>query len=325
VSDQGWVDIISDGAGGAIITWQDKRSGTGHIYAQRVSANGEILWTENGVPICTAGRCDYPYIVSDGSSGAIICWWYDVMNMDDIYAQKVDAKGNVLWTTNGVPICTATDTQSQPGLVGDGTGGAIICWQDFRSGERYEIYAQRVNADGVTQWEADGVRICTEMYWWGGPYDWGIIGDGSGGAIIAWEDPRNFEISDVDIYAQRVNAKGVVQWAVNGVPICTAPEYQWMPQIINDESGGAIICWDDYRGGIYAQRVDANGVPQWTTNGILIAPRVKVEWFPQIISDGSGGAIIVWTDRTEGDYYDIYAQRVDTDGIIRWGHYYLAG
>jgi len=43
----------SDGAGGAIIVWQDKRNGSNFdIYAQRVSGTGNALWTVNGLAIC---------------------------------------------------------------------------------------------------------------------------------------------------------------------------------------------------------------------------------------------------------------------------------
>ncbi len=53
-----------------------------------------------------------------------------------------------------------------------------------------------------------------------------------------------------------------VQWSANGVAICTANNYQYGPNLIGDDAGGAIITWDDKRSGfydIYAQRVDANG------------------------------------------------------------------
>ncbi len=47
--------IVSDGAGGAIVTWKDHRSGTSYdIYAQRISAGGTVQWTANGVALCTA-------------------------------------------------------------------------------------------------------------------------------------------------------------------------------------------------------------------------------------------------------------------------------
>ena len=47
---------MSDGAGGAIITWQDSRSGGSDIYAQRIVGSGGVQWTADGVPISTAAR-----------------------------------------------------------------------------------------------------------------------------------------------------------------------------------------------------------------------------------------------------------------------------
>ncbi|MFB3896657.1 MAG: hypothetical protein ACE14V_10185, partial [bacterium] len=42
---------------------------------------------------------------------------------------------------------TATNNQYYPILVSDGSGGAIIAWQDYRNGN-YDIYAQSVTTDG---------------------------------------------------------------------------------------------------------------------------------------------------------------------------------
>jgi len=92
-------------------------------------------WVEDGVPICTA--TDYqgrPQSVSDGAGGAIIAWTDDRSSNLDIYAQRVNASGTMLWTTDGVAICTTPGNQSDPHLVSDGAGGVIITWEDRRSG-----------------------------------------------------------------------------------------------------------------------------------------------------------------------------------------------
>ena len=47
--------------------------------------------------------------------------------------------------------------------------------------------------------------------------------DGNNGAIIAWVDQRS---GNADIYAQKINKDGIVQWALNGVNICSAPGSQ---------------------------------------------------------------------------------------------------
>jgi len=70
--------IVSDGAGGALMTWEDFRNGvTSDIYAQRVSVTGVVAtgWNVNGVAICvSAGNQSHPQIISDSSNGAIITW-----------------------------------------------------------------------------------------------------------------------------------------------------------------------------------------------------------------------------------------------------------
>jgi len=138
------------------------------------------------------------------------------------------------WTANGEAICTAEFVQLYPTIVSDGAGGAIIAWEDLRSGNS-DIYAQRIKANGVVQWTANGEAICIE---WNHQYFRDIVSDGAGGAIIAWEDLRS---GNFDIYAQRIKANGVVQWTANGEAICTEAHHQFAPTIVSDGAGGAII------------------------------------------------------------------------------------
>jgi hypothetical protein len=304
--------IISDGSGGAIITWQDYRNGSADIYAQRINGSGFLQWTGNGVAICTAsGDQDKNTITSDGSGGAIITWIDQRNGNVDIYAQRINAAGVTQWKTDGVDICTASDLQWDPTLTSDGSGGAIIAWEDSRNGN--DIYAQRINAAGVTQWDPNGVLICTAISTRSNPM---IISDSSGGAIITWEGMPS------DIYAQRINEVGVIQWNPGGVAICTASYSQYHPKLTCDGSGGAIITWEDGRTGldapsdIYTQRVNGLGVPQWAGNGVAVCTASDKQLDLKLISDGSGGAIITWEDYRSDR--DIYAQRINTAGVTQW-------
>ncbi len=321
-SEQMYPDITSNGSEGAIIAWFDNRGWYGGaIYAQSVDSIGAAQWAVDGVAISSAAAAMYDApkikIVSDGSGGAIITWLDNRGGSTyDIYTQRVDASGIPQWTTNGVAICAAPYEKLDPQITADGSGGAIITWQDYRSGSTYGIYAQRVDASGIPQWTTNGVAVCTAAY---NQYYPQIISDGLGGAIITWQDPR---AGSYDIYAQRVDASGIPQWTANGVVICAAAYVQIVPQITADDSGGAIITWRDYRSGsypdIYAQRVDASGIPQWTANGVAICAATNSQLEAQITADGSGGAIITWQDRRGGSTYDIYAQRVTWSGVVQW-------
>jgi len=142
--------LVSDGSGGAIVTWPDNRVGPSDVYAQRVSSNGAVQWTANGVALCTAqGNQSIPVIASDGAGGAIVTW-YDFRGLVwDIYAQRVTSTGVASWTTNGLAICTSLGDQQNPSIVSDGAGGAIVAWQDNRLGSNgYDIYVQRVERFG---------------------------------------------------------------------------------------------------------------------------------------------------------------------------------
>jgi hypothetical protein len=277
-------------------------------------------WVDGGIVICTApSEQTSPKMTSDGVGGAIITWTDGRALYSDIYAQRVDVDGNVLWEMNGTAICTATQAQGRPNIASDGAGGAIIVWEDYRSAGNESVYAQRVDADGNVLWTADGILVCTGH---GSRGTLAIISDGAGGAIVTWEDSRG---SFFDIYAQRLDANGNVLWTSNGVAICTAAYNQEEPQLVSDGAGGAIITWYDYRDelymlryyDIYAQRVDADGNVLWTANGVAICTAIYSQFRPQLVSDGAGGAIITWDDYRAYDY-EIYAQRVGAGGNVLW-------
>ena len=93
-------------------------------------------------------------------AGAIIARGrYPETFISDIYAQRVDSHGNVLWMKDGVfSICSAPENQNRPRIISDGAGGAIITRHD---GEAVlvilDVYAQRIDGDGNVQWAKDGI------------------------------------------------------------------------------------------------------------------------------------------------------------------------
>lgn len=307
-------EVTADGAGGAIVVWEDLRSGNYDVYAQLVDASGSAQWTTDGVALCVASdKQENPRIASDGGGGAIVAW-EDFRNGDfDIYVQRVDAYGTVVWTFNGVAVCSASGDQHIPQIIPDGSGGAIIVWEDYR-GIDYDLYAQRVDAAGTPLWTADGVPVCSST---GHQFEPRIITDDGGGAIVTWYDLR---AANFDIYAQRIDFSGTVQWTAGGVVICNATDDQYASEIARDGTGGAIITWEDNRlsdSDIYTQRVDDSGNVQWTANGLPVCTKSYDQDGPRIIPDGAEGAIITWNDFRTYEY-DIYAQKIDASGSTLW-------
>jgi predicted lipoprotein with Yx(FWY)xxD motif len=322
IIDQIYPKTVSDGYGGAIITWQDNLADESNIYIQRINSTGFVQWTVNGLMLCNApGNQIYPTLASDGSGGAIITWedLRDINHKYDIYSQRISSSGVAQWTPNGVPITSLTSGQYNPIIISDGLGGAFITWIDFRGdGSSANIYAQKINSAGEVQWPVNGVALSNVL---GIKRNVNIVKDGSGGAIIAWEDERLGGFNE-NIYAQRINSSGKVQWLANGVAI-TNTLHCVKPGIVSDGSGGAIITWQDFRNTnnyhVYAQKIDSTGTLKWTTNGVSVSTSIFNENHPAITSDGSGGAIITWEDFQEGEANsDLYSQRISSSGSMVW-------
>jgi hypothetical protein len=312
--------IVSDGAGGAIVAWQDQRvAAHGNIYSQRIAVSGAVQWTMDGVPVCpdTTYQADAA-IVSDGAGGAIVTWRDqragNGVGNADIYAQRLDASGAVLWDPAGVPVCTAAGDQGWPEIALDGSEAAIVVWEDVRSGGA--IYAQRIDASGAVQWTANGVAVALGAGIMQRPL---VISDGAGGAIVTWADDTG---TSLDTHAQRINASGVRQWAVGGVPLCIDPFHQFLRAIVSDGAGGAIVAWDDGRNTpqLAVQRINSSGAVQWGACGVAVCTNAnEARVSPALVSDGAGGAIVAWRDNRGGTTSpDIYAQRLDSSGASLW-------
>ena len=311
--------LTSDGSGGAIIVWEDKRTPTSLIYAQRIDASGTPRWTADGVVVCPSQFSQITTrAVDDGAGGAIIVWEdvRDGVANKDIYVQRLDAAGTPLWNAAGVAICRAPNDQSGPKLVADGAGGAIIAWSDGRSGTG-DIYAQRINAAGTPQWSADGVAVCDASDNQGGVE---LIPDGSGGAVVIWTDFRTAATTAQDVYVQRINASGGSSWSANGVALCTAAGNQTGTKLLPDGSGGALIAWQDNRTGtldVYAHRISGSGTLAWNTDGVPVCTAPGPQFNAQLTTDGAAGALVSWQDQRTGSA-DVYAQRLDETGNTLW-------
>ncbi|MBI3765711.1 MAG: T9SS type A sorting domain-containing protein [Ignavibacteriales bacterium] len=313
--------LVTDGSGGVIVTWQDRRNGQFDIYAQRFNAIGSALWSTNGQVVCSDVSDQLePKLISDGKGGAIIAWTAYRLGSGttDVYSQRILANGQPAWQPDGVSICNAVNAQWNPQLVDDGSGGAIITWQDRRNGQTDNIYAQRVDANGIVKWAQNGVQLVTAS---GIQYYPQIAKDGSGGAVVVWQDNRGI---DYDIFSQRVNAGGQTLWAAGGVAVCAGPGQQYNPQVVMQGSD-VVVTWQDKRTpsyDIYAQRLDQDGSALWSTDGVPISTAPMDQFMPQLASDSLHGAIIAWADyHLNSGSTDIYASRIGANGLLGGGCY----
>ena len=114
-------------------------------------------------------------------------------------------------------------------------------------------------------------------------------------------------------------------WQDDGASIRQGLHIEWQRTGDANSDGSMIYAWSDCRNGVrdvIAQKVDINGNNLWGDNGVVVVNAVGRQEDPQLVTDGAGGAYIIWMDyRDETDAEGIiYAQHVLNDGSLNGGH-----
>ena len=320
-------NVCSSSDGGFIITWNKCEEDLfGDIKAQKLDRDGNRLWSDDGVDVSNSSEeAQFPKVVSDGDSGAIVVWEMGVDESRDIYASKLLADGNLApgWVEGGTVVVDADSAQkmtNESPICSDYTGGVIVTWCDTR-GIKDAIYIQRINSEGNAVWDLNGTSICNLEHNCDNPT---VVFDEVGGAFIAWTDSRNQWTTQLDIYAQRINWEGTCYWAPNGIPICEHTAKQEYQVVAEDGYGGFYIAWEDDRNSIgnsdiYAQHVSASGDIYWTENGIVVCNAPDIQGSIEINRIGYLGFMAVWhDDRAEDIYSDVYSQLIESTGTALW-------
>ena len=282
------LSAVKDGAGGFVYAYADysiENAEPGNfecnVYAQRISNSGATTWADPAVLISTSST-------HNGIGGKLIrsdtdyyfVWLKQNNTSDttlyDLMVQLLDANGNFQFGGEGMSLGQIQAT----GPIGfdatcDISGNLVVVWVDYRNGNA-DIYGQTINKLQEFVWNSSGAPICTSS---GDQLNPKIITNSNGDNYVVWDDSRN---GNKDIYAQKVNGSGDVNWMPNGLPICKAANDQVTPLIVDDQNLGLLSGWLDARQsggsqyGLYAQQIqpDSKGISAgvYITGGPLGIP-----------------------------------------------------
>jgi hypothetical protein len=332
------IKSISDGDGGMILVWEDRRfGGTSNraVYCQRIDRFGFRQWGDStglqlAMTISGSHSVSRFYdICSDGKGGAIILWseFSPSFTVEWLRAQRISKEGNKLWGANGVQITNEGNKQEMMSISSDNNGGCFYAYQTSELNiSDFELKANRLDSNGVKQW-GNGIFFCQAQ---GIQTDLHSVTASDGGFIVTWRDPRTSPVSDFDIYAQKLSPSGSILWTANGQPVCTFQRNQEYQNAYPDNSGGVFVTWSDWRMSdsattridIFAQRINSSGNNVMIANGVPVCTAPQSQFRPVMTTDGNGGVIVTWNDFRNGAVapfnIDIYAQRIDPLGNMLW-------
>jgi hypothetical protein len=311
--------LVSDGAGGCVLAWDDGRGADEDIYAQRVDGGGAALWTANGVLACGAADDQVtPRGVSDGAGGIVIA----IEDLSagnftsvDLIAQRLDATGArpAGWPIGGVALTRAADAQVDHRIASDGAGGALVSWDDYRSGQP-RVYLQHVRTDGTIAdgFAADGNGVPGSP---GEEFENDLASDGAGGALVAWTQ------AGIAIRVQRVHGDGSLAagWDSTGVVLCPA-DSEFTPVLVGDGAQGAVVAFLTSRGDpvpdLFASHVTRDAVVPalMALASVEATPAsVTLTWY----GAGARGPFAAWRGPAGEAWQPLGAPLADGAGLVR--------
>ena len=280
-----------DGAGGAIVVWQDFRSdGSGDLRGQHIASTGALLWEAPGLILCAAnGEQGSPSCASDGSGGAFVAW-QDRRDEDaTIRVMRVDPAGQVMAAERG--ISTGSRPHRAPQVVADGANGAYLAW--LVGAGRVFVLRTDSQAGVASGWPAAGLELSGAAALVG---SFSLVAHDTAGVSLVWSDRAR---GNGDIVAQRVRRDGSIDWVAGGVAMSDDDSEQFAPVAVGDGTGGLIAAWEDHRAGpadIVAARISEGGALAWDSAGVPVCRLPGEQFDAAVVSDGEGGAIITWSD-----------------------------
>ncbi len=244
-------------------------------------------------------------VLSDDTGNTFIAYRLERSPGDhDIHLQKIDPEGAVLWDNT---LFTGDDRRANViGMVGDGNDGVFIAWEvltpeDSKEGPHHfdRNIIMKVDAQGQIQRRQDLFEKGMQM-----------VNDGMGGVIIAWATKEDFRVL-------RQDGHGSTLWAQTIIGRGTGLK------LTAGEDGESFILWDNRDNPYFvAQKLGGDGQLLWGQEGMPEGVRIKyldtaLQPGPQIVSDGSGGAIVAWAEALGGGQPSyVWICRIGADGQV---------
>lgn len=162
-------------------------------YVTRIQPDGSVApgWSRNGLPLPVAEPFlrlqDDPHLARDGQGGVYVTWTDFRTNSADTYLQHFRSDGSLApgFPADGLLISGGPGYQDIPIPVSDGAGGVYLVHADTRLG-REQVIAHHRRGDGTPApgWSLQGVAVGDNGV--NSVERRGIVGDGAGGAYVAW-------------------------------------------------------------------------------------------------------------------------------------------
>ncbi|MGB4205460.1 MAG: dockerin type I repeat-containing protein [Bacteroidales bacterium] len=233
-----------------------------NVYAQRFSADGQLMWGDGIAISNNAGIPTYvkTKIISDKNGGAFIVWHRDNGSYFDSYVQHVNGAGTLGFPANGLAVSLSSGTHQIDPVIAynHNTEELFVAWreQSFNQSNR-GISAQKISLNGTRLWGDMGVVV--EPMQLGEKSGLNIVVDGNETIISHIDSPPG---DNYIVNASKLSNSGELVWEGGHVPVSLIPSLKMHNDATEFFNGQFVVVWADHRNGnydVYAQNIKSDG------------------------------------------------------------------
>ncbi|HSQ59669.1 MAG TPA: FlgD immunoglobulin-like domain containing protein [Acidobacteriota bacterium] len=315
-------DIAASPAGTFFCAWVDSRLGDRDIFGVALDTLGIPVSPNLRISDDVSSEDQFaPRVTPVQGDRYLVVWGDGRDGLGEIFGSYRTAYGapigaNVRLSNDPVP---GGSSQGDPAAAAAPDGRALVVWTDGRNGATlgatFDIYGQWLDAAGVPIGENFKVNDATGAQSAGTA----TVSASADGFVVAWIDRRRSG-DPGDVWAQRYGPDGTplgVNVRVNDD--AGSADQRFVRSC--DGAGGAMVFWEDFRGGLGLDSNVEGALVPWTANPAGANFRVNVvtsgrQGNPASAWDGFEAAVVVWEDLRRGSS-DIYALPILPDGTAR--------
>ncbi len=221
------------------------------------------------------------------------------------------------WPTDpAMPLVVAdrTGPQVQPKIAKIAGGGFYISWFDSSTGG-YDVYLQRLDAEGNEVWPHNGVLVADRGF--SSTQDYGLSVDTLGNALLAFRDDRG---PTTEVTVAKIGLDGTLLWGADGVQVSSGGLFVAAPRATGTSDGNAVVAWTS-DADVKVQKLDPAGAALWGS-GLTLSPAAGSYTAADLHAAESGTAILAFTHMTGGfpSPIQLWTQKLaSADGASLWG------
>jgi len=313
--------------GDSYIGFFSSEGGNYNVRLQRLDAQGNTLWANNGILISNHLQMSWLTdwdMTADLANHAILTF-QDIRNggNNNVVAYRISPAGDFIWGDDGIALSNSTAFNAAPKVCVTATGNAVFAWQ----ADDVTII-QKVSPAGSLMWGTSGITLSgSNEYTW--PQ---LLPVGTDEVILKYfQDSGTFPGITRNIYAQKYNSSGSPVWT-SPVAITNAGGITAWTQVlpfVNDGSDGFFIAWHDQRYGagsppkIYVQHINSSGQAVFATNGVEVSGSSYMLTDAFLALPPGSSDIYVFYNEIEPMFqnqWGISGQKISSAGAKLWGN-----